>query len=135
MHTIALLLSLAAVAVGFTYFLLPYFLRFIAQNIGSTIRARTQTRRELLLKRAADDEKTTLPKPNKDRLAKDTYNGKPAHEWDGIIGFFHPFWYEHLLCYCNKTLIGSLAMQEEAANESSGLPSAQLKNDTLKLSA
>jgi hypothetical protein len=135
MHTIALLLSLTAVAVGSTYFLLPYFLRFIAQNIGSTIRARTQTRRELLLKRAADDEKSTPPKPNKDRLAKDTYNGKPAHEWDGIIGFFHPFWYELLLCYCNKTLTLYLAMQEEVENEASGLPSAQPKNATPKLFA
>jgi alpha-1,2-mannosyltransferase len=96
MITIALLLSLVVVAIGSTYFVLPYFLRFIAQNIGSTIRARTQTRRELLLRRAADDEKTTPPTSNKGRLAKDTYNGKPAHEWDGIIGFFHPFWYHHL---------------------------------------
>ena len=99
MPAIALLISLAAVAAGLTYCLLPYFLRFIAQNIGSSIRARTQTRRELLLKRAADDEKSTPPTSNKDRLAKDTYNGTPAHEWDGIIGFFHPFWYQHLLCH------------------------------------
>lgn len=88
-----------------------------------------------MLKRAADDEKTTLPKSNKDRLAKDTYNGKPAHEWDGIIGFFHPFWYQHLLCYCDKILTLSLAMQEEAANESSGLLSVPPKNATQKLSA
>jgi alpha-1,2-mannosyltransferase len=92
MRNIALLTSLAAVAVGLTYFLLPYFLRFIAQNVGSTIRARTQTRRELLLKRATDDEKATPSTSDKDRLAKVTYHGKSAHEWDGIIGFFHPFW-------------------------------------------
>jgi hypothetical protein len=135
MHTIALLISLAAVTVGLTYLLLPYFLRFIAQNIGSTIRARTQTRRELLLKRAADDEKSTPPTSNKDRLAKDNYNGKPAHEWDGIIGFFHPFWYQHLQCHGDKTLTLYPAMQVEAANESSGLPSAQPRNATPKLSA
>ena len=135
MHALALLISLAAVAVGLTYFLLAYFLLFIAQNIGSTVRVRTQTRRELLLKRAADDEKTTLPKSNKDRLAKDTYNGKPAHEWDGIIGFFHPFWYQHLPCPCDKTLTRVIAMQEEVENESSGQPSAQPKNATPKLSA
>ena len=92
MPAIAVLISLTAVTVGLVYFLLPYFLRFIAQNIGSTVRARTQTRRELLLKRAADDEKSTPSTSNKERLAKDNYNGKPAHEWDGIIGFFHPFW-------------------------------------------
>jgi hypothetical protein len=135
MPALALLISLAAVTVGLTYLLLPYFLRFIAQNIGSTIRARTQTRRELLLKRAADDEKSTPPTSNKDRLAKDNYNGKPAHEWDGIIGFFHPFWYHHLPCHCNKMLTRYLATQEEAANESSGLPSAQPKNATPKPSA
>jgi alpha-1,2-mannosyltransferase len=93
MPGLALLISLAAVAVGLTYFLLPYFLRFIAQNIGSTVRARTQTRRELLLERAADEEKTSPPASDKDRLANRDYNGKPAHEWEGIIAFFHPFWY------------------------------------------
>jgi hypothetical protein len=135
MPAIALLISLAAVTVGLTYFLLPYFLRFIARNIGSTVRARTQTRRELLLKRAADDEKATPPTFNKSRLAKDTYNGKPAHEWDGIIGFFHPFWYQRLPCSNDKTLTMNAVMQEEAANESSGLPSAQPKNAIPKPSA
>lgn len=93
MPGLALLLSLTALVVGLTYILLPYLGRFIAQNIGSTVRARTQTRRELLLKRAADEEKASPPTPNKDRLAKGDYNGKPAHEFEGIIGFFHPFWY------------------------------------------
>ncbi|KAH0023770.1 hypothetical protein KCU78_g5302, partial [Aureobasidium melanogenum] len=91
MPGLALLLSLAAVAVALTYLTLPYFLRFIAQNIGETVRARTQTRRELLLERAADEEKTSPPASNKQRLAKGDYNGKPAHEWEGIIAFFHPF--------------------------------------------
>ena len=135
MPAIAVLISLTAVTVGLVYFLLPYFLGFIAQNIGSTVRARTQTRRELLLKRAADDEKSTPSTANKERLAKDNYNGKPAHEWDGIIGFFHPFWYHHLPNYHYKTLTTDTAMQEEAANESSGPPSAQPKNATPKPSA
>ncbi|KAG9854352.1 UDP-Glycosyltransferase/glycogen phosphorylase, partial [Aureobasidium melanogenum] len=91
MPGLALLTSLAAVAVGLTYFLLPYFLRFIAQNIGSTVRARTQTRRELLRQRAANEEKSSPPASDKHRLAKGDYNGQPAHEWEGIIGFFHPF--------------------------------------------
>lgn len=98
MPAIALLISLAAVAVGLGYFVLPWFLGFIAHNIGSTVRARTQTRRELLLKRAADEEKSTPPTSNKDRLATANYNGKAAHEWDGIIGFFHPFWYHQPPC-------------------------------------
>ena len=94
MPGLALLLSLAAAAVGLTYLLLPYLGRFIAQNMGSTVRARTQTRRELLLERAAHEEKSSPPTINKDRLAKRDYNGKPASEWDGIVGFFHPFWYK-----------------------------------------
>ncbi|KAI4720284.1 UDP-Glycosyltransferase/glycogen phosphorylase [Aureobasidium sp. EXF-10727] len=99
MPGLALLISLAAVTVGLSYLLLPYLVRFITQNIGSTVRARTQTRRELLLKRAADDDKSALSTSNKDRLAKGIYHGKPAHEWEGIIGFFHPFWY-----FCANTV-------------------------------
>ncbi|THY89800.1 UDP-Glycosyltransferase/glycogen phosphorylase [Aureobasidium pullulans] len=91
MPGLGLLLSLAAGLVGASYVLLPYFIRFIAQNVGSTVRARTQTRRELLLKRANDEESKSVPKSNKDRLAKGDFKGKPAHEWEGIIGFFHPF--------------------------------------------
>ncbi|KAI5250313.1 UDP-Glycosyltransferase/glycogen phosphorylase [Aureobasidium subglaciale] len=91
MAGLALLLSLVAVAIGVSYIALPYFGRFIAQNIGSTVRSRTLSRRELLLKRANDDESTSPPTLNKDRLAKGECNGKPAHEWDGVIGFFHPF--------------------------------------------
>ncbi|CAD0047591.1 unnamed protein product [Aureobasidium pullulans] len=92
MPGLGLLLPLAAVLVGASYVLLPYFIRFIAQHVGSTVRARTQTRRELLLKRANDEESKSLPKSNKDRLATGDFKGKPAHEWEGIIGFFHPFW-------------------------------------------
>lgn len=79
--------------VGLAYVLLPYLGRYIAKSIGKTVRARTQTRRELLFKRATDDERAHPATSSKDRLAKGSFSGKPAHEWEGVVAFFHPFWY------------------------------------------
>lgn len=92
MSALVLIFSLVAAIIG-PVVLLPYLARFLARQIGSRLRERTETRRVLLLKRAREEDQES-PLSAKDRLATGQINEKPAHEWEGIIGFFHPFWYE-----------------------------------------
>ena len=84
MTGIATILSLAVVALG-TVLVFPYFWRFILQQIGSRARERTRARRTLLFERAAADEKSTPSQSPKT-------DGAPLGDWEGVVGFFHPFW-------------------------------------------
>jgi alpha-1,2-mannosyltransferase len=86
---------------------LPTTLQLFAKLVGNRLRRSSSTRRELLLARVAketkqyeaerqnrsredDDWENVVPSP-----ADSTVNGGTADsEWDGIVGFFHPFWYE-----------------------------------------
>jgi len=87
----------------------PFIVRFTGQAIGWYLRRRTSARKELILARVKVEEDDYKSKER--RLAKsedeeweriDTRaqrTGENASEdWEGVIGFFHPFWYYTTFC-------------------------------------
>lgn len=122
-------------------------LRIVLRGVGWIIQRRTRSRREYILSRVRADEeefqsKRSKPSPGEDedweKVDTSSSSSGPAgnnsssgnDDWEGIIGFFHPFWYV-------VTLTGSIitttsletdqiaATLAEAENVSSGKPSAQ----------
>ncbi|CAE7192767.1 hypothetical protein CFE70_007064 [Pyrenophora teres f. teres 0-1] len=79
----------------------PAALRFAAELVGQHLRRSSRTRRELLLARAASETKTHEAEQRKSKKDDDDWEevgttpsssaGKADSEWDGIVGFFHPF--------------------------------------------
>ena len=101
------LLVPALVAVLFV----PAALRFAAELVGQHLRRSSRTRRELLLARVASETKTHEAEQRKSKKDDDDWEevgttppgsagkaGKVDSEWDGIVGFFHPFWYAQRIC-------------------------------------
>ena len=99
-----ILLSLLASAIV-SFVFLPKTLRFFAELVGRNLRQSSNTRRELLLARVASETRTYEAGHERQRRAEDEWeeidvtatgsadNGGQAESgWDGIIGFFHPFW-------------------------------------------
>lgn len=77
-------------------FLCPFAFRVA----GWFIRHRTSSRRELLLSRARDSVSQDVTNPvdddweQVDAVVGTAPNGeKPDKDWNGVVGFFHPFWY------------------------------------------
>jgi alpha-1,2-mannosyltransferase len=113
MGLLPILLSLLVPALLATVFL-PKTLRFAAELVGQHLRRSSRTRRELLLARVASETKTfEAQQKNKKKEDEDweqvgntppsgtVKHGQADSEWDGIVGFFHPFWYAwHILKCC-----------------------------------
>jgi alpha-1,2-mannosyltransferase len=96
-----------------TLLLLPklgsYIFGFLLRTLGWSIQTRTKDRREAILARVRADRKDFDSKQTNrtsrgseddewekvDKAAPGTpTKGKSAEDdWDGIVGFFHPFWY------------------------------------------
>lgn len=83
--------------------LVPLLVRLSGIAIGKNIRARTQQRREALLARAEQDEKdfNASRKKTEDEdwekvgsrsSGSSTPGDQQDKDWQGVIGFFHPFW-------------------------------------------
>ncbi|KAI8934240.1 asparagine-linked glycosylation protein [Plenodomus lindquistii] len=102
MALLLVLLSLLVPAVVSLVFL-PKILRILAQFLGQHLRRNSRTRRELLLARVATETKRH-DEEHKDRKSEDddweqigiakagsVDGGKADSDWDGIVGFFHPF--------------------------------------------
>jgi alpha-1,2-mannosyltransferase len=117
LKTFLTLLALLATCV-----LLPQFplgvLRFVLRGVGWVIQKRTRSRREFLISRVRADEEEQLVKRSKSsprgededwekvdssssssgtagpsKKGGNNGNKGPADaDWEGIIGFFHPFW-------------------------------------------
>jgi alpha-1,2-mannosyltransferase len=98
---LSLLLSVIISAV-----FLPKILRFGAELLGHQLRRSSRTRRELLLARVASETKRHEAEQKNKKKEDDDWEevgntasnnksiaGKADSEWDGIVGFFHPFWY------------------------------------------
>jgi len=99
------LLFTLAVATGLTAFLLPYVFALACQTVGSTVKSRTSSRRALLIARANTEEEGTTKESSGLQAQLDSEwekvekhstpsstNGEPAtQDWDGVVGFFHPF--------------------------------------------
>jgi alpha-1,2-mannosyltransferase len=77
--------------------------RFLTEQVGHYLRRSSRTRRELLLARVATETKNHEAEHAEiedydweDIASVATGNKKSSgtadKQWDGIVGFFHPFW-------------------------------------------
>ena len=81
----------------------PSLVRFLGVQAGHYLRRSSRTRRELLLARVATESKNHEAQYAETEdgdweevtsVAKDSRVGNKADKhWEGIVGFFHPFWY------------------------------------------
>lgn len=86
------------------YLLLPVLLRTLGSVAGSYLRKKTEGRRTQLLELMASDEKAFTKSKQASRRSSDSNDwenldagsdkveGAPAKDWEGVVGFFHPFW-------------------------------------------
>lgn len=108
MTLLVILLSLLAPVLASVIFL-PKTLRFLAELVGHHLRRSSRTRRELLLARVATESKNYVSEQSRNGKEDDDWEeigniaigsavnggsaGSAGSEWNGIVGFFHPFWY------------------------------------------
>jgi len=85
----------------------PFIIRFVGQTIGWYLRRRTSSRRELIITRVKVEEDDYKSKEQKSPRSEDEEwerieshgagaagtGDKTKAGWEGVIGFFHPFWY------------------------------------------
>lgn len=111
----ALLTTLFLAAVSILFPPLPLcIIRFVLSSVGRLVKKRTKSNREQIVAQVRAEEAEFLSKcsrspPQTQTVEEDwekvesssscegTAGGDKAREnedWDGIIGFFHPFWYE-----------------------------------------
>lgn len=117
--------------------------RFLSEQVGHYLRRSCSTRRELLLARVASEsrnhEAQNAETDDWEEIAAVATDGRVGiqadKQWEGIVGFFHPFWY-------GTTAVGELlmltvcvAMLAAAANGSFGQPSERHRSAGPKLSA
>jgi alpha-1,2-mannosyltransferase len=88
----------------------PSLVRFLGVQAGHYLRRSSRTRRELLLARVATESKNYEAEAGHaetedgdwEEVASVAKDGNKADkQWEGIVGFFHPFWYRlrfHLVC-------------------------------------
>jgi hypothetical protein len=134
-------------------------LGLVFRGVGWLIRRRTRSRREYVVARARSEEeehRAPRPKASSNSLGRNQAEDEDWEkvdssgpggvnttsssdtdasgddEWDGIIGFFHPFWYGHSAFETffpwNSLLTTFIVMQAEAANECFGRQYAQHKS-------
>ena len=94
---------LVSVLVSFLFF--PRIVRFLTEHVGQYLRRSSRARRELLLARVATETKnyeaehTRIEDYDWEEIASVATSGtmsssnKGNKQWEGIVGFFHPFWY------------------------------------------
>lgn len=88
------------------FIFLPRTLLLLGQLVGYRLRRASQTRRELLLERTATEQRKYDAEHKKSKREEDDWEeiepstvgsavngGKADQDWNGIVGFFHPFWY------------------------------------------
>jgi alpha-1,2-mannosyltransferase len=114
--------------------LAPTLISALCKPVGWYLRQKTAGRKEQIIERVDEDEKafeiTAGERSGGDEdwenveayTVGSAENGKKADaEWDGIVGFFHPFW-----CALYPLRLGMMltlvVMLVEEENESSGLP-------------
>ena len=105
-------------------------LRFVLRGVGWVIQKRTRSRREYLLSRVRAEDEEALSKRSRsssgaqgededwEKLdSSSSGSGTPGNnkvpesdDWDGIIGFFHPFWYDYYIARCMHTVMGAADM-------------------------
>lgn len=82
---------------------LPYLVTYIGRLVGWHLRRKTASRRNLLLKRSQEEQaEHSRTRGQAQREGPKSASAKASQiktnkNWCGIIGFFHPFWYESLV--------------------------------------
>lgn len=80
----------------------PKLVGYLGRTVGFYLRQKTAGRKAQVLERVEIDEKEYRENKEKSRDSDDWENvesyateseGKGDKEWDGTVGFFHPFWY------------------------------------------
>lgn len=83
----------------------PKIARYVGRTVGFYLRQKTAGRKAQVLERVAIDQKE-YKEDKGERRDSDDWENVESHatgkaddgektdtEWDGIVGFFHPFWY------------------------------------------
>ena len=87
------------VPVLFTLLFFPAIVRFLGVQAGHYLRRSSRTRRGLLLARVATESKkyeaehAAIEDQDWEKIASVATDGRQHNQWEGIVGFFHPFWY------------------------------------------
>lgn len=139
---------LTALILGATSFLVPKLplgiLRFILCSVGWLVQNRSRSRREQIVSQVRAEEEEFQSKCARSPAQTETVEedwekvdssssscltpgsdkipGDGNDDWDGIIGFFHPFWYVRPLLTWNPRSLIVVVMQEAAASGFSGKP-------------
>ncbi len=92
---------LASILISVIFF--PAIARFVGKQVGHHLRRSSHTRRELLLARVATEFKSYKSEPSAieendwEEITSVATDGRVGiqkdQQWEGIVGFFHPFWY------------------------------------------
>ena len=101
-RTLAIVVVLISSTPFLLVFVLPRILARVGRALGWTLRKRTDGRRALLLSLMQDDNSKFRERSEGQadkKQAQDASAGALSgvdiqqQDWDGIVGFFHPFWY------------------------------------------
>lgn len=135
-----LLASLVGLVPIIVIILGPILLAALCKPLGWYLQRKTAGRRQQILARVEEDEKALAEVKGTKVVDEDwenidahtvgtAENGKQADaEWDGVVGFFHPFWYA-IPCLLSPFLADLIeVMLVEAENVSSGQLSGQHKS-------
>jgi len=149
------ILTLGSVFLSLLYVARVQLVGFLGRLVGKHLESKTQSRRETILQQAGE-ESARQPLQHEKRKSEDLDwekvegKAKPQAEeekaqkqqsipdpgWDGIIGFFHPFWYRNCKFKSrDNPLTLELAMLAEAEKECFGPPFARRNKNGRMLSA
>jgi hypothetical protein len=102
MFPVLWLLAIALASIPYVLLILPPPIQFLGRSFGSYLKERGAPRRKLLVDAVAAETKKheeqrgqldeEWEKVEKARSSDDGQQTKDG-DWDGIVGFFHPFWY------------------------------------------
>lgn len=91
---------LVSVVISVVFF--PRIVRFLTAQVGHYLRRSSRTRRDLLLARVSNETKKyeaehpEVEDHDWEEIAFVATGGKASskgeQQWEGIVGFFHPFW-------------------------------------------
>ena len=91
----AIALALLIAAPATTFYCARRLLTWFGIFLGWTLRKKTEGRRSLLMSLMNDDNETARRKNSNGASSSTTSKTEPEgldSDWDGAIGFFHPFW-------------------------------------------
>jgi alpha-1,2-mannosyltransferase len=93
--------------------ILLFVFPLIASGIGWILRVKTDgTRKHLVSLMDEEHKKYLQQRPESGSTTNDSLdangNLKASKDWDGVVGFFHPFWYDSLQVAAAPPLLPSL---------------------------